>query len=113
MKMRLAERRGVKDVGLRSEIAEVKSCLKPDDARDERIATLAKKITALANRPEPHVDEIRKAAAEILRAAQPESKTKSQKKSPPSPCRDKYSDAWAKVMRPPTSGGDVEVGSAS
>jgi hypothetical protein len=63
----------IESTRLRSEIAELRSHLKPSD-RNDHIAVLACKITALMSHPVHHTDAIYKAAAEILHIAKPEAK---------------------------------------
>jgi hypothetical protein len=63
----------IENTRLRSEIAELRSHLKPSDGNDH-IAVLARKITALMSHPVHHTDAIYKAAAEILHIAKPEAK---------------------------------------
>jgi hypothetical protein len=70
----------------------------------EKIATLARKITAFSHHPEQHVDEIRKIAAEILRLADPNFKTKGRKITATEPALD--TGAWARGMRLPVADSD-------
>ena len=50
--------------------------LKPSDARDERVATLARKITALLQHPQQNVSEIYKNGGRDRHLAEPETKSR-------------------------------------